>query len=102
MKKYISHKEVMAGKIVDWSVHRDGRLASVVLDDGSEKEITDEIRPRFKLLTHPSSGYYIQYADGYISWSPTQVFEEGYHPAEEGATPAPPAKSAPKQPVGRK
>jgi hypothetical protein len=29
-------------------------------------------------------GYMVQYADGYISWSPTKQFEEAYTPAEEG------------------
>jgi len=33
-------------------------------------------------------GYYVVYADGYRSWSPADVFEEGYSPIlEDKATP---------------
>ena len=30
----------------------------------------------------PREGYKVVYADGYTSWSPKQVFEEAYRPAE--------------------
>ena len=29
-------------------------------------------------------GYAVKYADGYISWSPKEVFEEAYRPVSEG------------------
>jgi hypothetical protein len=33
-------------------------------------------------------GVYVVYDDGYASWSPTKVFDEGYTLDEESATPA--------------
>lgn len=29
-------------------------------------------------------GYRVQYADGYVSWSPKAVFEEAYRPVSDG------------------
>lgn len=34
--------------------------------------------PLHSLPADVDLGYYVQYADGYISWSPTKAFEEGY------------------------
>lgn len=32
----------------------------------------------------PRSGYRVVYPDGYISWSPKEVFEEAYRPVSPG------------------
>ena len=29
-------------------------------------------------------GYAVKYADGYMSWSPKEVFEEAYRPLSDG------------------
>lgn len=30
------------------------------------------------------AGYFVRYPDGYISWSPKEVFEEAYRPVSPG------------------
>jgi hypothetical protein len=79
MPQYVCHKKVWALKIksVDWVTGSgvmlefdEPRFAKRFFADGDLKG-----RPT------PEVGYYmIQYADGYISFSPAKQFEEGYTP----------------------
>jgi len=36
------------------------------------------------LATHGKNGYLVQYPDGYLSWSPKDVFEEAYRAVSGG------------------
>lgn len=74
MKRYQCHKVVKAAKIT--AVERElMRRAKVTCDDGETYDLTGDNagRPQEKDL-----GYLVLYDDGYLSWSPTKAFEEGY------------------------
>ena len=83
MPRYRSHKHVWALKIAALEFSSDGSAKLAPADAGYAPFQT---KPDFRLRFHggrPYSddadlGYYVQYADGYESWSPTKAFEEGY------------------------
>lgn len=53
--------------------------------EGGEKLIVahDEDKPqKVKDATACEDGYKVRYADGYVSWSPKEVFEEAYRPTD--------------------
>lgn len=78
MPRYRSHKEVWALKISAIEFAKDGSAKIAPKDTGYETiETKPEFRIRFK-GTESDLGYYVQYSDGYESWSPSKNFEEGY------------------------
>ena len=77
---YLCHKKVQAFKILNLEIRMEkGRQARHFLVpvklDLEPVEVTvewiDKHNPQ-------SGGYYVKYADGYTSYSPAEVFEEGY------------------------
>lgn len=79
-KQYQSHKKVLATKIVSFTE---------VECPSSEEKIYHLKDEHGELIQQPSLlfarglpqddyFYLVQYEDGYISWSPKKVFEEGY------------------------
>lgn len=88
MKKFKSHKVVEAAKIVAAELDPDGlRLA---IEGGDVFTVAFPDTHKFR-ISEQDPGYLIRYADGYVSWSPTKAFEEGY--TEEGAAETIPASS---------
>lgn len=84
MRKFMSHKVVSAAKIVSAEKQEDGRWH--FMREGNVHDTTTvEESPRFK-ITEEDLGYVVHYADGYISWSPTKAFEDGY--IEDGSGPS--------------
>ena len=83
MPKYRCHKEVHALKIESITLNPDD---SVVLDFANPNyaDITVPMpeAQRFKPFGYATpgddKGYLVSYKDGYISWSPTEAFEDGY------------------------
>jgi hypothetical protein len=76
LPKYRCHKTVHALKIKDVIVHAaNGHI--IVPEDTryAPFQITDEYLQKHK---PESGGYFVQYNDGYKSFSPAQPFEEGY------------------------
>ena len=84
MPKYRSHKEVWALKIAAIEIHKDGSATIAPKDEGYAPFNTDtKFANRFpaspKLMEDGADlGYFVQYKDGYQSWSPSDAFEEGY------------------------
>ena len=84
MPRYKCHKEVHALKIAAIEFHgADG--ATIVPADPAYAPFrtSDGWRERYRGVSagNPGEtdlGYYVVYADGYVSWSPTKAFEEGY------------------------
>ena len=77
MKKYRSHKIVEAGLIA--SVQRTGIRSLVVTLDNGETVRVDGGPMVFKEDSEIPGGYLVRYSpDGYVSWSPAEVFEQGY------------------------
>lgn len=80
MPEYVSHKRVYALKID----HIEKLDTSIRLHFTDPAYAPIEVG-YFKLRINEGDdpGYYVQYADGYESWSPTKAFEEGYTPVGE-------------------
>lgn len=76
MKRYQCHKIVEAGGIISLG------FGLVVLSDGEQVSLSASDEDRItKMMTADSVhglGYLVRYEDGYLSWSPTAVFESGY------------------------
>lgn len=73
MHEWKSNKTVEAGKIAN--VNR--VLAQVQLTDHEVVTVTDKWFNRYEEHVD-DMGYLVRYADGFLSWSPTQAFENGY------------------------
>jgi hypothetical protein len=79
---YRSHKTVWALKIAEVldptepQNETDGTRIIVPVDDGYApfRVSRDYVRKH----NPQAGGYWVQYADGYQSWSPAQAFDEGY------------------------
>ena len=83
MPKYQSHKRVWALKIK--SIKRDGEGENRDSDGSAMITPVEEGYAPFRVefdYMHKhkpeAGGYYVQYEDGYKSFSPAQPFEEGY------------------------
>ncbi len=83
LPKYKCHKEVHALEISAVRIDADGNRFLVPKDkDYSEISIRNTWYSKHAWQSGQpvdlKKGYYVVYADGYTSWSPTRVFEEGY------------------------
>jgi hypothetical protein len=76
LPRYKSHKEVWALKIRAVLLRNTG-AAEIVPDDENYAPLA--VPPEWVARHKPEAGgYYVQYADGYTSYSPAKAFEEGY------------------------
>ena len=87
MKRYVSHKEVEAGKIKELHIGKDisksGEVTSVFIhleNEDASKEVSPDWYNKHSDNGQKdlSGGYFITYEDGYKSWSPAEAFEKGY------------------------
>lgn len=75
LPKYKSHKEVYAIKINKIST---SSLNENICDIETELGVI-KVSKQFIIKHDPKiGGYYVQYQDGYESYSPASAFEEGY------------------------
>jgi len=76
MPRYQCHKRVWALKIKAVYFNQDGSVDIVPEESGYARFTV----PPDKAAKHEWSigGYYVQYEDGYVSYSPAKAFEEGY------------------------
>lgn len=71
MPRYRSHKEVWALKIKS--------IEGNVITPEEEGFAPFEVDARYFEKHEPKAGgYFVQYRDGYKSWSPASEFEDGY------------------------
>jgi hypothetical protein len=79
MQKYLCHKRVEGGKIMEISSIPDKGII-LKLDDGTIVNVSvvwaDKHNPGL-------GGYFVRYEDGYESFSPAGPFEAGYTPVIE-------------------
>ena len=80
MQRYQCHKIVEAAKVASIigatvRLHGDDPAAG---DVGEIVSVSASWLSRFKPTEPNDLGYFVRYADGYESWSPTAVFEAGY------------------------
>lgn len=73
LPRWQSHKKVWADKIIGVT----DETGVWLLAGGGSVETSDGLKGRVNAPT-PIGGYYVQYDDGYESWSPAKAFEEGY------------------------
>jgi hypothetical protein len=78
-----SHKTVHADKIISavstmTSLDGEGRTHHWELEGGAVIKVLGSLRNRVPDGVNPVGGYYVQYDDGFESWSPAAPFEEGY------------------------
>lgn len=73
MPRFRCHKEVSAFKIESIRPIVDGgaALSGMGLHVQVDRDYVERHKPSI-------GGYYIQYEDGYKSWSPAKAFEDGY------------------------
>lgn len=86
MPRYKSHKEVWALKIAAIDLdstkaagegrETDGSAMITPFDEGFTPFRVD--REYVRKHNPQVGGYYVEYKDGYKSWSPADVFEDGY------------------------
>lgn len=87
LPKYKCHKVVRALKIkamIGKGNLNSKHISTVIIPE-------DENYSRFEVIDYADKvkgdgkdlGYFVQYEDGYISWSPTKAFEDGYTKIEE-------------------
>lgn len=89
--KYVSHKEVGAVKIASVDRGADGSV-TLYLEGGFANVIVTHHDLKHKPV--PEAGWYlIQYADGYLSFSPASQFEAGYTLQEQVVSVEDPTKS---------
>ena len=87
MPRYICHKQVWALKIA--AIKRDGEGepnretdGSAMITPAEEGYAPFKVDHQFMHKHKPEvGGYFVQYRDGYKSFSPAAAFEEGYRPA---------------------
>lgn len=77
MKTYKCHKIVKAARIIE--VYEN----TLVFGEGEEFLLTDSQKTKFSKMAKEAGleiedGYVVGYEDGYVSWSPVDVFEKGY------------------------
>lgn len=80
MQRYKCHKEVSAFKIGRVDIRMAGSFdlgAVIVPEDTSLPGV--QVKAQWVDIHHPyAGGYYVQYEDGYSSFSPAEAFENGY------------------------
>ena len=52
------------------------------MDGHGHITITDDLPVAFPNFPSVEDGYRVQYADGYVSWSPKEAFDEAYRPTD--------------------
>ena len=86
MLKYQSHKIVEAGKITEFTAGPD--VYDVRVEGAPElRGLNAKVGSRIVDMMAEGGdsndlGYLIEYPDGYVSWSPSKAFEEGYSPVQ--------------------
>jgi len=79
MPRYVSHKTVHALKIAAIEIHEDKSATIAPVDGGIGSAFQTKAGWAERFTgSEEDKGYFVQYADGFASWSPTKAFEEGY------------------------
>ncbi len=86
MQKWKCHKVVEAARImrIDISIAGVGASLILQLDEQPGQIIQPVTREWLKKHEPDVGGYYVQYEDGYASYSPAAAFEAGYTPVGDG------------------
>lgn len=83
MDKYIGIKIVSAIKIARVEIGEKGKATVFPEKRGQSAKFTKEGWPSRFHGDENDMGYFVEYQDGYQSWSPTKVFEQAYKNVSE-------------------
>jgi hypothetical protein len=76
-----SHKKVSAFKISVIALADDDSGDAALIGHDGDKDFVAEVDHPYMAKHQPEvGGYYVQYEDGYASFSPAAAFEDGYTP----------------------
>jgi len=75
LPRWKSHKVVRAAKVMQSSSNDARETWSVKLSTGDIRVLDGKRVPDGEI---PTGGYFVEYEDGYASWSPCAQFEAGY------------------------
>lgn len=79
MPKYRSHKTVWAMKITGIEPQAENGTTGLLCETPEGFKSRIEVTQEYQAKHKPEiGGYFVQYQDGYKSFSPAQAFEEGY------------------------
>lgn len=81
LPEWTCHKVVRAAKIVDHDTSGEEHFLTVQWSDGDQEVKTQRCHVDAAIFARarPALGdYLVVYEDGYVSWSPAKVFEDGY------------------------
>ena len=78
LPRYECHKKVHALKIASVKINEDGSATIVPAYSGHARLTTPKCWAERFHGDKDDPGYFVVYADGYTSWSPTKAFEDGY------------------------
>ena len=79
LPSYKCHKEVQAFKIRSFRTIKIGGPERNFLVSTDERHAPVEVSQAWLDKNKPAAGgYYVQYSDGYTSYSPAESFEDGY------------------------
>lgn len=89
MDTYVCHKKVKAAKVVGEYSRITGPSAVTTegvwintVNDGTQLKFFPDTHKQRLLASRPLAGfvggYWVEYEDGYVSWSPARAFEGGY------------------------
>lgn len=78
MERYQCHKIVEAGEINHYNSTDGVTGGEVVLEGGEVIQLNGPDYERIGKMAGNKHGYLVRYEDGYLSWSPKKVFEDGY------------------------
>jgi len=81
MNRYQSHKIVEAARITEFNSQES--QYTVVFEDGTDMALSNYDGARILKMAIDSGGtvnggWLMVYKDGYVSWSPSEAFDEGY------------------------
>ena len=85
LPKYKCHKEVQALKIKSLAYLPEGKCQIAPEEEGFDILLMDQDWTKKFKGGWEDFGYLVKYDDGYLSWSPTKAFEEGYTKIEGGS-----------------
>lgn len=77
LPRWQSHKKVWALKIAALEINED-KSAKIAPVDDRYAPFTTKPGWAERFVSGDDPGDYVQYEDGFASWSPTKAFEEGY------------------------
>lgn len=86
LPEYVSHKRVWALKIKSFEHEADVTAVRINFEDARYAPMVLPMDWYARVKQGDDTGYWVRYADGFESWSPTKAFEDGYALVRDGGS----------------